>query len=103
MLADTRFVATHLWPLYERRGYPDIDAYLDGYYWTFPKKPKKNSENLVIGRAIDYTVEQPIVDRSVANPADRPLIFNFYPGPGSTETAILTVLDEADGKFFGKA
>jgi hypothetical protein len=88
--ADPRFAASHPWPIYERRGYKDLQPYIDGH-------------NLVVGRAIDYTIEQPIVDRSVTPPAEPPLVFNFYPGPGSSDPAVLTGLVESDNAFFGRA
>ena len=63
-----------------------------------------NGGDLVcVGRRFDYTIVQPIVDRSVTPPANRPLIFNFYPGVGSSDTPILTGLVESDVRFFGRA
>lgn len=98
--ADARFAATHAWPLYERRGFADFNAYMDGHLWEFTV----NGGDLVcVGRRFDYTVVLPIVDRSVAPPANRPLIFNFYPGVGSPEAPILTGLVESDNHFFGRA
>jgi hypothetical protein len=100
--ADPRFAATHTWPLYERRGYPDLNSYVDGHHWTFPEKPSAG-DNVIFGRSFDYTIEQPIVDRSVTPPAKPPLVFNFYPGPGSPDAAVLTGLVESDNDFFGRA
>jgi len=98
--ADARFVATHAWPLYERRGFPDFNSYMDGHLWEF----SVDGSTLVCqGRRFDYTVVLPIVDRSVTPPANRPLIFNFYPGSGSSESPILTGLVESDNLFFGRA
>jgi hypothetical protein len=98
--ADPRFAAAHPWPLYERRGFADFNSYMDGHHWEF----SVNGGDLVaIGRRIDYTIVQPIVDRSVTPAANRPIIFNFYPGAGSSETAILTGFVESDNRFFGRA
>lgn len=98
--ADPRFATTHAWPLYERRGFADVNSYVDGHHWSFTV----NGGDLVcIGRRFDYTIVLPIVDRSVTPPAQRPLIFNFYPGVGSPDTAVLTGLVESDNAFFGRA
>jgi hypothetical protein len=98
--ADPRFAATHAWPLYERRGFTDVNTYVDGHHWSF----SVNGGDLVcIGRRFDYTIVLPIVDRTVTPPANRPLIFNFYPGVGSTETPVLTGLVESNNTFFGRA
>jgi hypothetical protein len=98
--ADARFATTHAWPMYERRGFPDFNSYMDGHLWEF----SVNGGTLVCtGRRFDYTVVLPIVDRSVTPVADRPLIFNFYPGAGSSESPILTGLVESDNRFFGRA
>jgi hypothetical protein len=98
--SDSRFAATHAWPVYERRGFPDLNAYMDGHDWRFAV----NGGDLVcIGRRFDYTIVLPIVDRTVTPARDRPLIFNFYPGVGSSETAILTGIVETDNAFFGRA
>jgi hypothetical protein len=98
--ADARFAATHPWPLFERRGFTDVNAYVDGHHWSFTV----NGGTLVcIGRRFDYTVVLPIVNRSVTPPAKRPLIFNFYPGVGSSATPVLTGLVESDNAFFGRA
>src|SRR6185503_8656958 len=98
--ADPRFAATHAWPLYERRGFTDLNSYMDGHHWSF----SVNGGDLVcIGRRFDYTIVLPIVDRSVTPPARRPLIFNFYPGVGSSETPVLSGLVESDNVFFGRA
>jgi hypothetical protein len=98
--ADPRFAATHPWPMYERRGFADFNAYMDGHDWRFTVR---GADLVCIGRRFDYTIVQPIVDRSVTPPADRPLIFNFYPGVGSSEAPILTGLVESDNRFFGRA
>jgi hypothetical protein len=100
--ADPRFAATHPWPIYERRGYKDLKSYIDGHDWTFPKKPS-DGDNLVVGRAVEYTILQPIVDRSITPPAEPRLVFNFYPGPGSSHAAVLSGLVESDNHFFGRA
>jgi hypothetical protein len=98
--ADARFAATNPWPLYERRGFADFNAYMDGHDWQCTI----NGGDLVcIGRRFDYTIMLPIVDRSVTPAANRPLIFNFYPGEGSTDAPILTGLVESDNHFFGRA
>jgi hypothetical protein len=98
--ADNRFKDTHPWPVYERRGFVDFDAYMDGHLWTFAV----NGNDLACtGRRFDYTIVLPIVDRTVSPPAKRPLIFNFYPGVGSSEAAVLTGLLESDDHFFGRA
>jgi hypothetical protein len=98
--ADPRYAATHPWPMYERRGFPDFDSYMDGHLWEF----SIDNGNLECrGRRFDYTVVLPIVDRSVTPVANRPLIFNFYPGTGSSESPILTGLVESDNHFFGRA
>jgi hypothetical protein len=96
--ADARFDDAHAWPIWERRGFASFDDYFDGHEWSF----SINQGTLVaIGRRTVYTVVEPIVDRTKAPP--RPLIFNFYPGPGSAEQSILTGLDESDNTFFGRA
>ena len=98
--ADPRFATTHAWPLYERRGFRDVASYMDGHHWSF----SVNGDTMTcIGRRFDYTVVLPIVDRTVTPPASRPLIFNFYPGTGSTEPAILTGFVESDNTYFGRA
>ncbi len=98
--ADARFQTTHPWPMYERRGFNDLNAYVDGHHWSFTV----NGGDLVCkGRRFDYTVVLPIVDRTVTPAANRPLIFNFYPGVGSPEPAILNGLLESDNRFFGRA
>jgi hypothetical protein len=98
--ADARFAATHSWPMYERRGFVDFTSYMDGHLWEFNTS---GSDLLCTGSRFDYTIVQPIVDRSVTPVASRPLIFNFYPGVGSAETPILTGLVESDNQFFGRA
>jgi hypothetical protein len=98
--ADARFAATHTWPLYERRGFPDFTSYMDGHLWEFSTD---GSDLVCLGRRFDYTVVQPIVDRTVTPVANRPLIYNFYPGVGSSESPILTGLVESDNHFFGRA
>jgi hypothetical protein len=98
--ADPRFAATHPWPVYERRGFENLNAYMDGHDWRFTVS---GSDLVCIGRRFDYTIVLPIVDRSVSPPANRPLIFNFYPGVGSPETPVLTGLVESDNAFFGRA
>jgi hypothetical protein len=98
--ADARFASTHPWPVYERRGFPDFNSYMDGHLWEF----SVNGGTLVCtGRRFDYTVVLPIVDRSVTPAANRPLIFNFYPGVGSSESPIPPGLVESDNRFFGRA
>jgi hypothetical protein len=98
--ADARFAATHAWPLYERRGFVDFASYMDGHLWEFSTS---DGDLLCTGSRFDYTVVQPIVDRSVTPVANRPLIFNFYPGVGSAESPVLTGLVESDDHFFGRA
>jgi len=98
--ADARFAATHPWPMYERRGFVDFTSYMDGHLWEFSPS---GGDLLCTGSRFDYTIVQPIVDRSVSPVANRPLIFNFYPGVGSAETPILTGLVESDNHFFGRA
>ncbi len=98
--ADPRFAATHAWPLYERRGFADFNSYMDGHLWEFSTS---GTDLVALGRRFDYTVVQPIVDRTVTPVANRPLIFNFYPGVGSSESPVLTGLDESDNHFFGRA
>jgi hypothetical protein len=96
--ADPRYATTHPWPVYERRGFPDLNAYMDGHDWRFSVN---GAELVCIGRRFDYTIVLPIVDRTVMPPAKRPLIFNFYPGVGSPDPAILTGIVESDNAFFG--
>ncbi len=98
--ADPRFAATHPWPVYERRGFTDFASYFDGHDWRFSIA---GADLVCVGRRVDYTVVQPIVDRSVSPPANRPLIYNFYPGVGSPESPILTGFVESDNRFFGRA
>jgi hypothetical protein len=98
--ADSRYATTHPWPIYERRGFTDVNAYVDGHHWSFTV----NGGDLVcVGRRFDYTIVLPIVDRSVTPAAKRPLIFNFYPGVGSPEGPVLTGLVESDNTFFGRS
>jgi len=98
--ADSRYATTHPWPIYERRGFTDVNAYVDGHHWSFTV----NGGDLVcVGRRYDYTIVLPIVDRSVTPAAKRPLIFNFYPGVGSPEGPVLTGLVESDNTFFGRS
>ena len=92
--------AAHPWPMYERRGFTDFASYMDGHHWSFSVS---GSDLVCVGRRFDYTIVQPIVDRSVTPPANRPLIFNFYPGVGSSEAPILSGLVESDNRFFGRA
>lgn len=99
--ADSRFAATHAWPLYERRGFTDVNSYVAGHHWSFTVNGA--GELVCIGRRFDYTIVLPIVDRSVMPPAKRPLIFNFYPGVGSPDAPVLTGLVESDNIFFGRA
>jgi hypothetical protein len=103
--ADSRFAATHPWPMYERRGFTDFASYMDGHHWSFSVS---GGDLVCVGRRFDYTIVQPIVDRSVTPPANRPLIFNFYPGVGSSEPGVGSPqnprgLVESDGRFFGRA
>jgi hypothetical protein len=98
--ADPRFASTHAWPLYERRGFRDFTSYFDGHDWRFTVS---GNDLVCVGRRVDYTVVQPIVDRTVTPPANRPLIYNFYPGVGSSDPAVLTGLVESDNRFFGRA
>jgi hypothetical protein len=98
--ADARFAATHAWPLYERRGFVDFNSYMDGHLWEFTTS---GGDLVATGSRFDYTVVQPIVDRSVTPVANRPLIYNFYPGVGSSESPILTGIVESDDHFFGRA
>ena len=78
---DPRFKATHDWPMFVRAGYASLDAYMDGHLWYFGKG---NGGPTTIGRRYEYTVLFPIPD------AAGNLVFNFYPGPGTTQTAITT-------------
>jgi hypothetical protein len=78
---DPRFKATHDWPMFERAGYASLDAYMDGHLWYFGKA---NAGPITIGRRYEYTVLFPITD------AAGNLVFNFYPGPGTTQTEITT-------------
>jgi hypothetical protein len=100
--ADPRFDANHAWPMYERRGFVDFNSYMAGHDWRF----KISADKTVLectGRRFDYTVVLPIVDRTVTPVEKRPIIFNYYPGPGSTESPILTGLVESNNVFFGRA
>ncbi len=101
--ADARFADIHPWPMWERRGFTKFTDYWDGHLWNVDAVDKQSGDLLCIGRRIDYTIVQPIVDRSVTPAANRPLIFNFYPGVGSTEQPILTGIVESDNHFFGRA
>lgn len=98
--ADPRFAAIHAWPMYERRGFRDFTSYFDGHDWRFTVS---GNDLVCVGRRVDYTVVQPIVDRSVMPPTPRPLIYNFYPGVGSPDPPVLTGLVESDNHFFGRA
>jgi hypothetical protein len=73
---------------------------MDGHLWEFSTS---GTDLVALGRRFDYTVVQPIVDRTVTPVANRPLIFNFYPGVGSSESPVLTGLDESNNHFFGRA
>jgi hypothetical protein len=97
---DPRFDPAHDWPVHERWGYADADALVDGHLWKFAVR--KNTLNCV-GHRFDYTIVEPIVDRSVNPAAARPLIYNFYPGKNSTELPVLTGFVETDSQFFGRA
>jgi hypothetical protein len=97
--ADARFAATHPWPAYERRGFADFNAFWDGHDWSCSVS---GGDLVCKGRRITYTIMLPIVDRSVTPAADRPIIFNFYPGVGSSESPIVTGLVESDNRFFGR-
>lgn len=99
--ADARFAATHAWPMFERRGFVDFNSYMDGHHWSFSVVDA--STLACVGRRFDYTIVLPIVDRTVTPPANRPIIFNFYPGVGSSESPILTGFVESDNTFFGRA
>jgi len=89
--------------MWERRGFTKFSDYWDGHLWNVDAVDKQSGDLLCVGRRIDYTIVQPIVDRSVTPEANRPLIFNFYPGVGSTEQPILTGIVESDDHFFGRA
>jgi hypothetical protein len=95
--ADARFATTHAWPVYERRGFSDFASYMDGHHWSFDVR---GNTLVCVGRRFDYTIVQPIVDRSVTLPANRPLIFNFYPGVGSPDAPILN--GRRRRPFFGR-
>jgi hypothetical protein len=101
--ADARFASSHPWPMWERRNFTNFNDYWNGHDWSVKTVSKKTGELLCVGRRVDYTVVSPIVDRSVAPPSPRPLIYNFYPGPGSTQQPILTGFVESDNRFFGRA
>ena len=98
--ADGRFQATHPWPIYERRGFHNIDDYLDGHLWV----PSFEGSILkCLGYRFDYTIVLPIVVPPVA-PKKRPtLIYNYYPTPGSPDAAVLTGFTESDDLFFGRS
>ena len=100
--ADGRFKDTHAWPMYERRGFVDFPSYMAGHDWQFGVS-KDGNDLVCTGRRFDYTIVLPIVDRSVTPVDKRPLIFNYYPGPGSSESPILTGLVESDNTYFGRA
>ncbi len=100
MLADPRFASTHAWPVFERWRFSTAASYVDGYHWTFTPR---GTVLHATGKRFIYTIVDPIVDRSVTPVQDRPLIYNFYPGPGSSQAAILTGIVESDNNFFGRA
>ena len=100
--ADARFGTSHPWPMWERRGFTNFTDYWNGHLWDVDAVDKKGNL-LCVGRRFDYTIVQPIVDRSVTPATNRPLIYNFYPGVGSTEQPILTGIVESDDHFFGRA
>jgi hypothetical protein len=104
--ADARFANTHAWPMWERRGFNNFNDYMDGHHWSFSlsRGPDPPAGTLVcVGRRVDYTIVEPIVDRTVTPASARPLIYNFYPGVGSTEQPVLTGLVESNNRFFGRA
>lgn len=98
--ADSRFQSTHPWPAYERVGFPSFAAYFDGHLWS---TSVSGNDLVCIGRRYDYTVLLAIVDRTVTPPANRPLIFNFFPSPSSAQAAITTGFTESNNTFFGRA
>jgi hypothetical protein len=100
--ADARFADNHAWPMWERRGFNNFDDYMKGHHWSFSEN-KKTHELVARGRRFDYTVVLPIVDRTVTPASTRPLIYNFYPGVGSTDPAVLNGLIESNNTFFGRA
>jgi hypothetical protein len=100
--ADTRFATNHAWPMWERRGFTNFNDYWNGHHWTV-NNVDRAGDLLCVGRRFDYTIIQPIVDRSVAPPTPRPLIYNFYPGTGSAQQPLLNGLVESDNRFFGRA
>lgn len=94
MLLDPRFELNHPWPLWERRGFATLDAYMAGHHWSYGEDAKGP---LTTGLRFEYTVVLPILDTSGPKPK---LVFNFYPGPATPGSAITSGLVETDGTYF---
>jgi hypothetical protein len=89
--SQSRFDPAHAFPEFKRWGYSSFADFFAGYEWEFTPNRKK----LVCkGLRMEYTVFVPILD------ASNNLIFNFYPDPGTSQTAITTGLVETNAKFF---
>jgi len=100
MSTDPRLQSTHDWPWYERLDYVNFDAFFDGHFWEFAPTPTTPGDLVATGRRFDYTVLEPIVDRSST---PRTLIYNFWPTAGTGHAAVTSGFDETSNVYFGRA
>jgi hypothetical protein len=99
MRADAQFLATHDFPVWERKGYRSFDDFLAGHLWT---SSVSGIDVTVTGHRWEYTVVVPVVSLAAATAGQ--LIFNFYPEAGTTYTPVRSpLLAETNTAFFGRA
>jgi hypothetical protein len=97
--ANTKFSATHPFPVHTRFGYASIADFLAGYNWTFHTSNNSTDPNLTdlvcTGQRYQYIMMVPIKDIATGS-----LIFNFHPNRGSGLQAVPNGLRESDTRFF---
>lgn len=86
--------ATHDFPIYERYGYADLNAFYAGMTWRY-----RTSRNVLIGtgKHYIYTVVVPICDLQTGD-----LLHHFYPGRRSEVAARTGVFRVNDPQFYGQ-
>lgn len=99
MRTDPKFLATHDFPVWERKGYASFDDFIAGHHWT---SSVSGNDVTVKGHRWEYTVVTPVVSLDTATAGQ--LIFNFYPEAGTSHTAVRSpLLVETNTSFFGRA
>lgn len=98
MRADPKYLDTHDFPVWERKGYPSFDTFIDGHLWT---SSVDGNAVTVTGHRWEYTVVVPLVSLAAATAGQ--LIFNFHPEDRTTHPAPPPMLLETNAAFFGRA